>query len=77
MHKTRTETFSLAAVQLRFAPQNYIITEGDVANVILVAMSSSGGYEFDFTVTFQSMNRSATGESNCQRLVKFYKIVAV
>ena len=53
---------SLAAIQLRFAPQNYTVTEGGAVNITLEAMSFIGGYEFYFTVTLQYMNGSATGE---------------
>ena len=54
---------SSAAVQVSFNPQNYTVTEGDLVNITLVAMSPPGGYEFDFTVTLQAMNGSAVGES--------------
>ncbi len=50
-----------AAVQVQFQPQNYTVTEGGVVNVTLVTSTSK--YEFDFTVTLQNMNGSATGES--------------
>ena len=53
---------SLAAIQLRFAPQNYTVTEGGAVNITLEAVPPSGGYDFDFTVTLQYMNESATGE---------------
>ena len=53
---------SLAAIQLRFAPQNYTVTEGSSVNITLEAMTSFGGYEFDFTVALLYMNGSATGE---------------
>ena len=46
-----------------FEPQNYTVTEGDLVNITLVAMSPPGGYEFDFTVTLQAMKGSAVGES--------------
>ena len=51
----------LAAVQVQFQPQNYTVTEGGVVNVTLV--TSTSNYEFDFNVTLQYMNGSATGES--------------
>ena len=54
---------SLAAIQLRFALQNYNITEGGVVNITLEASGFLDSYEFGFTVTLQSMNGSATGES--------------
>ena len=53
---------SHAAIQLRFAPQNYTVTEGGAVNITLEAMTSFGGYEFGFTVALQYMNGSATGE---------------
>ena len=52
---------SLAALKVRFSSQNYKVTEGDVVNITL--MTSTGDYEFDFNVTLQYMNGSATGES--------------
>ena len=48
---------------MSFSPQNYTVTEDDLVNITLVAMSPPGGYEFDFTVTLQAMNGSAVGES--------------
>ena len=42
-------------------PQNYTVTEGDVVNITLV--TSTSDYMFDFTVTLQHMDGSATGES--------------
>ena len=53
---------SLAAIQLRFAPQDYTVTEGGAVNITLEAVPPSDGYDFDFTVTLQYMNGSATGE---------------
>ena len=44
-----------------FDPQNYTVTEGDVVNITLV--TSTSDYEFDFTVTLEHMDGSATGES--------------
>ena len=52
---------SFAALKVRFSSQNYKVTEGDVVNITL--MTSTGDYEFDFNVTLQYMNGSATGES--------------
>ena len=54
---------SFADIEVLFNPQNYTVTEGDLVNITLVAMSPPGGYEFDFTVTLQAMNGSAVGES--------------
>ena len=51
----------LAAVQVQFDPQNYTVTEGDVVSITLVTNTSD--YMFDFNVTLQNMNGSATGES--------------
>ena len=46
-------------------PQNYVVTEGDVVNITLVTNTSD--YMFNFTVTLQSMDGTATGESsNCE-----------
>ena len=50
-----------AAVQVQFDPQNYTVTEGDVVSITLVTDTSD--YMFDFNVTLQNMNGSATGES--------------
>ena len=50
-----------AAVQVSFAQQTYTITEGGVVDIMLV--TSTSNYEFDFTVTLQHMDGSATGES--------------
>ena len=52
---------SSAAVQVSLAPQNYTVTEGNVVNITLQLSSS---HEFDFTVTLQHMDGSATGESS-------------
>ena len=49
---------SFAAVS--FAQQSYNVTEGGVVNVTLVTSTSI--YYFNFTVTLQYMNGSATGE---------------
>ena len=46
---------------MQFDPQNYNVTEGDVVNITLVPSSSN--YEFDFNVTLQHIDGSATGES--------------
>ena len=51
-----------AAVQVQFDPQNYTVTEGDVVNITLVTNTSD--YMFDFTVTLQIMDGTATGESS-------------
>ena len=53
---------SLAAIQLRFAPQNYTVTEGGTVNITLEVVPPSDGYDFNFTVTLQYMNGSAIGE---------------
>ena len=50
-----------AAVQVQFDPQNYTITEGDVVSITLVTNTSD--YMFNFTVTLQYMDGTATGES--------------
>ena len=50
-----------AAVQVQFDPQNYTVTEGDVVRITLVTNTSDS--MFDFTVTLQNMDGSATGES--------------
>ena len=50
-----------AAVQVQFDPQNYTVTEGGVVGITLVTNTSD--YMFDFSVTLQSMDGSATGES--------------
>ena len=52
---------SFAAVQVQFDPQNYTVTEGDVVSITLVTNTSD--YMFNFTVTLQNMDGSATGES--------------
>ena len=52
---------SFAAVQVRFDPQKYNVTEGDVVNITLVTNTSD--YMFNFTVTLEHMNESAVGES--------------
>ena len=52
---------SFAAVQVQFDPQNYTVTEGDVVTIILVTNTSD--YEFNFTVTLQYTDGTATGES--------------
>ena len=45
---------------MRFNPQNYTVTEGDVVNITLA--TSTSDYMFNFTVTLQHMDGSATGE---------------
>ena len=59
-HDKCQSNYSFAAVQVQFDPQNYNVTEGDVVNITLVTNSSD--YMFDFTVTLQHMDGSATGE---------------
>ena len=51
-----------------FDEQNYTVTEGGTVNITLV--TNTNNYEFDFTVTLQYMNGSATGESICSREVE-------
>ena len=51
---------SFAAVQVQFAQQNYTVIEGDVVDITLVTNTSD--YEFNFTVTLQYMDGTATGE---------------
>ena len=46
---------------MSLAQQNHTVTEGDIVNITLHLSSSPG---FDFTVTFQHMDGSATGESS-------------
>ena len=46
---------------MSFAPQKYTVTEGGAVNVTLV--TSTSDYEFDFTVTLEPSEGSATGES--------------
>jgi len=59
-------TSPLAAVRVQFVePQNYTVTEGDMVNITL-AMNTSD-YMFDFTITVQHMDGTATSESfNCK-----------
>ena len=52
---------SFAAVQVQFDPQNYTVTEGDVFNITLVTNIAN---MFEFTVTLQYMDGTATGESS-------------
>ena len=47
---------------MQFDPQNYTVTEGDVVGITLVTNTSD--YMFDFTVTLQNMDGTATGESS-------------
>ena len=61
VYKEKDLKFSFAAVQVQFDPQNYTVTEGDVVNITL--MTSTRDYMFNFTLTLQYMNGSATGES--------------
>ena len=53
---------SHAVVQLRFAPQDYTVTEGGSVNITLEAVPPSDSYDFNFTVYVQYMNGSAAGE---------------
>ena len=46
---------------MSFAQQSYTVTEGGAVNVTLV--TSTSDYEFDFTVTLEPSEGSATGES--------------
>ena len=55
-----THNSSSAAVQVSFAQQNYTVTEGGAVNITLV--TSTSDYEFDFNVTLQYIDRTATGE---------------
>ena len=49
---------------MQFDPQDYTVTEGGVVGITLVTNTSD--YMFDFTVTLQYMDVTATGESfNC------------
>ena len=52
---------SFADVEVQFDSQNYTVTEGDVVNITLVTNTSD--YMFNFTVTLQSMDGTATSES--------------
>ena len=52
---------SFAAVQVQFAQQNYTVIEGNVVDITLVTNTSD--YEFNFTVTLQYTDGTATGES--------------
>ena len=52
---------SFAAVEVYFNPSTYNVVEGDAVNITLVTNTSD--YRFDFSVTLQTMNGSATGES--------------
>ena len=59
----------LAAVQVSFAQPNYTITEGGTVNITLV--TSTSNYMFDFSVTLQYMDGSATGESSkCSEYIR-------
>ena len=46
---------------MSFAQQSYTVTEGGAVNITLV--TSTSDYEFDFTVTLEPSDGSATGES--------------
>ena len=54
---------SFAAVQVSLAQQNYTVTEGDIVNITL---HLSRIPEFNFTVTLQHMDGSATGKYSAQ-----------
>ena len=41
---------------MQFDSRNYTVTEGDVVNITLIAVTPSGGYGFDFTVTLQHVD---------------------
>ena len=51
---------SFADVEVQFDSQNYTVTEGDVVNITLATNTSD--YTFNFTVTLQYMNGTATGK---------------
>ena len=53
-------SYSLAALQVQFNPQNYTITAGGVVSITLV--TSTSNYEFDFNVTLEYVDGTATGE---------------
>ena len=64
-----------AAVQVQFDPQNYTVTEGDVVSITLVTNTSD--YMFNFTVTLQNMDGTATSEcfnGSFTRTLKFLLI---
>ena len=46
---------------VQFDPHAYTVTEGDVVNITLITGTSA--FTFNFTVTLQSMDGTATGES--------------
>ena len=52
--------YSLTALQVQFDPQNYTVTAGGVASITLV--TSTSRFEFDFNVTLQYVDGTATGE---------------
>ena len=67
---------SFAAVS--FAQQSYNVTEGGAVNVTLV--TSTSDYEFDFNVTLQYMDGTATGEPcsvayNVLHIVPHFKLI--
>ena len=64
-----------AAVQVQFDPQNYTVTEGGVVGITLVTNTSD--YMFDFNVTLQNMNGSATGESFNGSFTRTFKILLI
>ena len=53
---------SYADLEVFFDPTNYTVTEGGSVNITLEAVPPSDGYDFNFTVTLQYVNGSATGE---------------
>ena len=65
----------LAAVQVQFDPQNYTVTEGDVVSITLVTNTSD--YMFDFNVTLQNMDGSATGESFNGFFARTFKVLLI
>ena len=64
-----------AAVQVQFDPQNYTVTEGNVVSITLVTNTSD--YMFDFTVTLQYMNGTATGESFNGSFTRTLKVLLI
>ena len=64
-----------AAVQVWFDPQNYTVTEGDVVSITLVTDTSD--YMFDFNVTLQNMDGTATGESFNGLFTRTFKVLLI
>ena len=69
------EVYLLAAVQVQFDSKNYTVTEGDVVSITFVTNTSD--YMFDFTVTLQNMDGSATGESFNGLFTRTLKILLI